>query len=131
MCRALLAGALLLAAGAAAGQSCTFGNQVPAGALFSPPLDPSAAGPRTATTDLQVQCFFVNPVWSFTGSNGSSPLRMRHQGLPAFIPYTVSPSRVSGIIFQRWRLTVSVQAADYENAPAGTYSDILTATVLP
>jgi hypothetical protein len=131
MCRAMLAGALLLAAGGAAGQSCTFGNQAPAGVLFSPALDPSAAVPRTATTDLQVQCFFVTPAWSFSGSNGSSPLRMRHQSLSAFIPYTVSPSRVSGIIFQRWRLTVSVQGADYQNAPAGTYSDILTATVFP
>lgn len=127
----LLACALLIAAGSAAGQSCSFSNPPPGGILFSPQLDPSIASTRTATTEMRVLCIFTSPAWSFSGSNGSAPLRMKHTTLNAFIPYTVSQTYVSGIIVQRWRITATVLGADYQNAPVGAYSDVLTATILP
>lgn len=129
--RALLGCALLVATVGAAGQSCSFTNPPPGGILFSPALDPSIASTRTATTDLRVLCIFASPAWSFSGSNGSAPLRMKHATLSAFIPYTVSPTYVSGTIIQRWSVTATVLGTAYQNAPVGSYSDVLTVTVLP
>jgi hypothetical protein len=127
----LVAAALLVAAGSAVGQSCSFTNPPPGGILFSPALDPSIASTRTATTDLRVLCIFASPAWSFSGSNGSAPLRMKHATLSAFIPYTVSPTYVSGTFPQRWSVTATVLGTAYQNAPVGSYSDVLTVTVLP
>jgi hypothetical protein len=130
---ACLAAALLAAAGGVAAQSCNFRNPLPGGILFSPALDPSAAGTRTATSDIRVQCTGnASLAWSFTGINGSSPLRMKHGSLSAFIPYTVAASFQQGPVGnQQWLLTATVLGTAYENAPAGTYTDQLTANVLP
>lgn len=130
---ACLAAALLAAAGVAAAQSCNFRNPLPGGILFSPALDPSSASTRTATTDIRVQCTGnALLAWTFTGANGSSQLQMQHGALPAVIPYTVAASFQQGPVGnQQWVLTATVLGAAYVNAPAGTYSDQLTATVLP
>lgn len=130
---ACLAAVLLASAGSAAAQSCNFRNPLPGGILFSPALDPSSAITRTATTDIRVQCTGnASLAWSFTGANGSSPVRMKHGSLTSFIPYTVAATFVQGPVGnQRWVLTATVLGAAYVNAPAGTYSDQLTATVLP
>lgn len=127
----LVAGTLLFAVGSAAGQSCRFSNPLPGGILFSPALDPSIASTRTASTEMRVLCLFASPAWTFSGSHGSAPLRMRHATLNAFIPYTVAQTFVSGAVVQRWRVTATVLGADYQNAPVGSYSDVLTATILP
>ena len=130
--------AVLLLAGAgdavAQAQTCNFRNPLPGGILFSPALDPSSAGTRTATSDIRVQCTGNATLgWSFTGINGSSPLRMKHGSLSAFIPYTVaaSSSQQGPVGNQQWVLTATVLGPSYENAPAGSYSGVFIATVLP
>jgi spore coat protein U-like protein len=130
---ACVAAALLAAAGGAAAQTCNFRSPLPGGILFSPALDPSSASTRTATTDIRVQCTGnALLAWSFTGANGSSQLQMRHGSLPAVIPYTVEASFRQGPVGnQQWVLTATVLGTAYVNAPAGTYTDQLTATVLP
>jgi spore coat protein U-like protein len=130
---ACFAAALLAAAGSAPAQSCNFRNPLPGGILFSPALDPSSAITRTATTNIRVQCTGnALLAWSFTGANGSSQLQMQHSLLPAVIPYSVEASFRRGPVGnQQWVLTATVLGAAYVNAPAGTYSDQLTATVLP
>jgi len=129
---ACLAAALLVAAGSAAAQSCNFRNPLPGGILFSPALDPSSAVTRTATTDIRVQCTGnASVAWSFAGASGG-PLQMNHSSLSASIPYTVAASFRRGAVGnQQWVLTATVLGASYENAPAGAYSGLLTATVLP
>lgn len=132
---ACLAAALHAAADGTAAQSCSFRNNPPVDGvlLFSPALDPSTASTRTATTEVRVQCTGnASLAWSFTGVYGSSPLRMKHGSLPAFIPYTVAANFQQGPVGnQQWVLTATVLGASYVNAPAGTYGDQLTATVLP
>jgi hypothetical protein len=131
--RTAVAGMLLALAGVAAAQNCTFRNPIPGGILFSPALDPSAASTRMATTDVRVQCTGNAALaWSFTGANGSAPLRMKHSSQNAFIPYTVAAGFAGGPVGnQQWRLTATVLGMDYQNALVGSYSDLLTATVLP
>ena len=135
MASASIAVLLLAAAGdaVAQAQTCNFRNPLPGGILFSPALDPSSAGTRTATSNIRVQCTGnASLAWSFTGTNGSSPLRMKHGSLSAFIPYTVAASFQQGPVGnQQWLLTATVLGTAYVNAPAGTYTDQLTATVLP
>lgn len=133
MVRTLLGAGLLAAVASAAGQTCNFRNPVPGDFLFSPALDPSVANTRTATSDIRVQCSAsTSPAWSFSGSNGSAPLRMKHSTRSAFIPYSVTAAFVQGPSNnQQWRITATVLGADYQNAPVGSYSDILTATILP
>ena len=129
--------AVLLLAGAgdavAQAQTCNFRNPLPGGILFSPALDPSSASTRTATSDIRVQCTGnASLAWSFRGANGNSPLQMKHGSLSAFIPYTVAASFQQGPVGnQQWLLTATVLGTAYVNAPAGTYTDQLTATVLP
>lgn len=129
--RALLAAALLVAGPAAQGQSCTF---VSAGSAISfPPLDPSVAATLTAFMDIQVRCIpaSVAVTWGLSGANGSTPLRMKHGSQDAYIPYAVSTISLDSGSTRTWRMTGTVLAANYQNAPVGSYSDILRATILP
>ena len=84
--------------------------------------------------DVQVKCTnaTITPTWSFAGVNGSAPLRMKHATQNAFIPYTASVAYFSGTgSTKTWRVTGTVLAANYQNALVGSYTDILSATVLP
>jgi hypothetical protein len=93
----------------------------------------------TAFTDVTIRCTGngVPPPsgWAFTGLYGTNPnLRMKHASLSAYIPYSVDnpPSLVAGAGANRtYRLTATVLPADYANAYAGTYSDLLMMTVFP
>jgi hypothetical protein len=130
---AALAALLVLAAAGAAGQSCNFRNPPPGDILFSPALDPSIASTRVATSSMRVQCSAgTSPAWSFSGINGNAPLRLKHATQNAFISYSVSPAFTGGPSSnQQWTVTATILGADYVNAPPGTYSDALTATILP
>lgn len=130
--RFLLAAILLVAGFAAHGQTCTFSSA--GGALNFPSLDQSNPVTVTAFIIIDVKCVpaGVSPTWTFSGANGSAPLRMKHTALAAFIPYTIAPTFVSGGgAVETWRITGTILGANYQNAPIGSYSDILTATVLP
>jgi hypothetical protein len=127
------AAALLVFAGAAAGQNCTF-RPPPANGIVFAPFDPSLASLQTASTIARVRCVppATPPTWTFAGLNGNAPLRMKHASLNAFIPYSVSTQLLGGPPNARqWRITATVLGPDYENAPVGAYSDLLTATILP
>jgi len=129
-----LAAVWLTVAGGAQAQSCTYRTPQPSLIQFSPALDPSVATTRTASTNATIQCTAgaQSPAWTFTGSNGSNPLRLKHGVQSAFIPYTVMASYVSGGVGnQTWNITATILGAHYENALVGTYSDALTATILP
>lgn len=134
----VLLGALSLLAASipASAQTCAFRA---APAITFPALDPSNATVVTAFTDVTIRCTGngVPPPsgWAFTGLYGTNPnLRMKHASLSAYIPYSVDnpPSLVAGAGANRtYRLTATVLPADYANAYAGTYSDLLMMTVFP
>jgi hypothetical protein len=75
----------------------------------------------------------VSLVWSFAGAHGSAPLRMKHATRNAFIPYSASASPINlpNPSNQFWRVTATVLGSAYENAPGGSYSDLLTITINP
>jgi hypothetical protein len=129
----VLAVSLLLGlCNAACGQTCSF-NGSAAGIAFAA-FDPSLATPQSAFTTLKVKCTpsGFTPTWQFTGANGSAPFRMKHTVQNAFIPYTVSITFINNTgVNQNWMLTANVLGSDYVDAPAGSYSDTLSATVLP
>jgi hypothetical protein len=134
--RAALACALLVSSGGATGQRCTFvtGSLSPSALQFGS-LDPSIATDRTAVMSVQTLCTTPPPPgWSFQGINGNAPLRMRNSALDAYIPYSVAVTQTAAGQPPRdrtWRITATVLGVDYQNAPVGAYSDVLTATLLP
>jgi len=123
----------IVACGPAHAQSCTFFGSAPTIGFGA--LDPSLASTRTAFGNVTLFCIplAATPTsWQFGGANGNAPLRMKHASQAAYIPYSVTRSFVSTNGFvQTWRLTATVLGSDYVNAPAGAYSDILTATINP
>jgi len=129
--RPLLAAALLVAWSGAHGQICRFVST--GSAINFPALDPSVPATLTAFMDIQVFCLptSVSPTWGFSGANGSAPLRMKHATQNAFIPYTVATTNLGGGFIKTWRITGTVLAANYQNALVGSYSDLLSATILP
>ncbi len=122
---------LMCIAGAAQGQTCGFNG---AGGISFPAFDPSIATPQSAFTILRVKCTpsGFTPTWVFSGANGSAPFRMKHAVQNSYIPYSVSVAFINNTgVNQNWRLTADVLGTDYVDAFVGSYSDILTATVLP
>jgi len=121
----------LLAVGPAAAQSCAFTSV--GSAINFPTLDPSVSATLTAFMDIQVRCIpaSLTTTWGFSGANGSAPLRMKHASQNAYIPYTIATTSLGGGSTTTWRITGTVLAANYQNALVGSYSDILSATVLP
>jgi hypothetical protein len=132
MIRWAIVAVLLIGASLAHAQTCTFNGS--GSAITFAPFDPSVATTQTAFTDLKVKCTpsGLTPTWSFTGANGNAPLRMKHTTQNAFIPYSVAASFLSNTgSNQNWRVTATVLGTNYQNALVGSYSDLLTATILP
>jgi spore coat protein U-like protein len=130
--RWVLAAAMLAASSIAAGQSCSFNGS--GGAITFSAFDPSVATTHTAFADLKVKCTPAGftPTWQFSGANGNAPLRMKHSSQNAYIPYSVAPSFLGATgVNQNWRVTATVLGTDYQNGLVGSYSDTLTATVIP
>jgi hypothetical protein len=128
----LFATLLAVCTSARAADTCTFASV--GSAINFPPLDPSVSATLTAFMDVQIKCTNATnvPTWSFSGANGDTPLRMKHATQNAYIPYTVAANNVGGGGSTRtWRVTGTVLGANYQDGLLGTYSDILTATVLP
>jgi spore coat protein U-like protein len=114
-----------------AGAACTF--RTAPGAITFTAFDPSVASTQTASTTTRVNCTAGgSPTWGFTGSNGSSPLRMKHTTQSVFIPYSISATYVSGAANnQLFTITATVLGPNYQNAQVGSYSDLLTLTITP
>ena len=131
MIRAVLVALFLGVACGAGAQVCTF-NTPPGGITFTS-FDPSVATTQTAQTSVTVRCTSSgSPTWQFSGANGNAPLRMKHSTLNAYIPYTVAATFVSpGAGNQRWTLTATALGQDYQDAVVGSYSDLLTVTIIP
>ena len=128
----LLFAALLAVCGSAHADSCNFTSV--GTAINFPPLDPSVSATLTAFMDIQVKCTNATnvPAWTFSGANGDTPLRMKHFTQNAYIPYTVAVNLAGGTgSTKTWRITGTVLGANYQNALVGSYSDILSATILP
>jgi spore coat protein U-like protein len=128
----VLAAALLAASSIALGQTCSFNGS--GGSITFSAFDPSVATTQTAFVDLKVKCnpAGFTPTWQFRGAHGNAPLRMKHSSQNAFIPYSVAPSFLSATgVNQNWRVTATVLGTDYQNGLVGSYSDTLTATVIP
>ncbi len=130
--RGVCGAALVLACSATSGQNCTF--RTAGGPINFPVLDQSMPVTVAAFTTVVVRCTptAVSPAWSFSGANGNAPLRMKHSTLNEYIPYTILPvfMGASGSN-ETWRITSTVLGVNYENATIGSYSDVLSATVLP
>lgn len=127
-----LAVAVLVVSALAQGQTCSFNGS--GGAITFSAFDPSVSTTQTAFTDLKVKCTpsGFTPTWQFSGANGNAPLRMKHSSQNAFIPYSVTATFLNNTgVNQNWRVTATVLGTDYQNALVGSYSDLLTATVLP
>jgi hypothetical protein len=130
--QALLLGTVVVGSLPAWGQSCVFTTS--GGAVAFPTLDPSVATTQTAFTTVRIFCLPVAfvPAWQFSGTNGNVPLRMKHATQTAYIPYTVAQNSMGFVGFQQsWRLTATVLGQDYVDAFVGSYTDLLTATILP
>lgn len=130
--RLLLVAGVLVSSGTCLAQSCVFLSG--SSTLTFPTLDPSVASTATAMTNVILLCTpaSVSPSWTFSGANGSAPLRMKHATTANYIPYTVAPSFLGNFgAVEQWRLTGTVLGANYQNARVGAYSDILTATIFP
>ena len=128
--RSVLFLVLLAAACSAGAQVCNF--RTPPGTMNFAPFDPSVATTQTVVTTVVVRCTSSgSPTWQFSGTNGN-PLRMKHATLSFFIPYSMNATFVSpGGGNQNWSLTATVLGQDYQNAPDGSYSDLLTVTIIP
>jgi len=125
---------LFASAGVAAQAGCEFRNTPFANIVFGAPLDPSVAATVSASTQMRVRCpASVTLSWVFSGANGSAPLRMKHATRNAFIAYSASAVAVNipNDANQFWRITATVIGSAYQDAPTGTYSDLLTVTINP
>ena len=123
---------LLCIGGAARAQSCTFTGS--GGSISLPPLDPSLAVPQSGFADLKIKCTPAGftPTWAITSANGGASPRMKHATQGAFITYSASVAFINNSgVNQNWRLTATVLGQDYVDAPAGTYADVLSASVTP
>jgi spore coat protein U-like protein len=123
--------ALFFGTASGAHAACTF--RTAPGAITFTAFDPSVASTQTASTTARVNCTAGgSPTWSFSGVNGSAPLRMKHASLSVYIPYSVSATYVSGgATNQLFNITATVLGTNYQNANVGSYSDLLTITITP
>lgn len=132
MLRTFVAGTMALACTVALGQNCIF--RTSGNPIIFPPLDQSSPVTVSAFSDIEVRCTptSVSPTWTISGANGSAPLRLKHSTLNTYIPYSATTLFLGAQgSNESWRITGTILGANYQNAVVGTYSDVLSATVLP
>lgn len=136
-------GALVLAAtlGFSSGDafgSCEFRAGSTTGSVVFPPLDPVTAPNVTAAIQLDVRCTpagdFAIAQWTWVSANGGASIGRMAGGTPVYGPgivYSVGIAVAGGGANRTLTLTLQIAGADYANASAGSYNDVLTLSVTP
>ena len=103
-------------------------------------IDPSAAGPATGSVGVAFRCTTgtTSTITKDDGLNSTGPGAPRVKLGTNFMPYTMTLTNAAQVgsgfgAGQDKTVTVnaSIVAADYQNAPAGAYTDTVTLTIAP
>lgn len=131
----------LLAALGATGTAfaaCQFSAGSTTGSVVFPLLDPVTAPNVTSAIQLNVRCSpasqFAIAQWTWTSANGGTSTGRLAGGTPAYvpgIPYSVGIAVAGSGANRTLTLTLQIPGANYTNASAGSYSDVLTLMVTP
>lgn len=137
----LRACSLAAALGCASGTvfaACQFSAGSTTGSVVFPLLDPVTAPNVTAAIQLNVRCSpasqFAIAQWTWTSANGGASIGQMAGGTPAYAPgiaYSVGIVVTGGGSNRTLTLTLQIAGANYTNASAGAYSDVLTLSVTP
>ena len=118
--------------------SCEFRAGSGTGSVVFPPLDPVTAPNVTAAIQLDVRCSppsdFAIAQWTWVSANGGASIGRMAGGTPPYGPgivYSVGISVAGGGANRTLTLTLQIAGADYANASAGSYNDVLTLGVTP
>jgi len=132
-----LAAALACASGTASA-SCEFSAGSTTGSVPFPPLDPVTAPNVNAAIQLNVKCTppsdFAIAQWTWTSANGGASTGRMVGGTPPYAPgivYSVAITVAGGGASRVLTLSLQIAGANYVNASAGSYSDVLTLMVTP
>jgi len=103
-------------------------------------IDPSAAGPATGSVGVTFRCTTgtTSAITADDGLNASGPGARRVKQGANFMPYTFTLTNAAqvGSGFgagndKTVTVDASIVAANYQNAPAGAYTDTVTLTIAP
>ena len=118
--------------------SCQFTAGSTSGSIAFPLLDPVTAQNVTAAVQLNVRCTpasdFAVAQWTWTSANGGVSTGRLAGGTPPYalgIDYAVGIAVVNQGSNGTLTLTLQIAGANYVNASAGSYSDVLTLRVTP
>jgi len=133
-----LSAMILACASGAASASCEFSAGSTTGSVAFGVLDPVTAPNVNATIQLNVKCTppsdFAIAQWTWTSANGGASIGKMAGGTPPYAPginYSVSISLGGGGAGRTLTLSLQIAGANYTNASAGSYSDLLTLSVTP
>jgi hypothetical protein len=118
--------------------ACQFTAGSTTGSVGFPLLDPVTAQNVTAALQLNVRCTpasdFAIAQWTWTSANGGVSTGRLAGGTPPYGPgidYAVGIAVVNQGSNGTLTLTLQIAGANYVNASAGSYSDVLTLRVTP
>lgn len=118
--------------------ACEFRAGSTTGSVAFPQLDPVTAPNVTAAIQLEVRCSppgdFAIAQWTWVSANGGASIGRMAGGTPPYGPgiaYSVGIAVAGNGPNRTLTLTLQLAGADYANASAGSYADILTLNVTP
>lgn len=118
--------------------ACVFNAGSTTGSVAFPTLDPVTAPTVTAALQLNVRCTpasqFSVAQWTWISANGGPSIARMAGGSPPYAPgilYSVNISVASQGANGTLTLDLQIAGANYTNANAGNYSDVLTLQVTP
>lgn len=139
--KAVVTSFLAAALGCATGTAfaaCQFSAGSTTGSVVFPLLDPVTAPNMTSAIQLNVRCQppgdFAIAQWTWTSANGGTSTGRLAGGTPPYAPgiaYSVGIAVVNQGPSGTLTLTLQIPGANYTNASAGSYSDVLTLMVTP
>lgn len=118
--------------------ACQFSAGSTTGSVVFPLLDPVTAPNVTSAIQLNVRCSpagqFAIAQWTWSSANGGTSTGLLAGGTPGYapgIPYSVGIAVAGSGSNRTLTLTLQIPGANYTNASAGSYSDVLTLMVTP